>query len=177
MRSAIVWCGLGLLGVALHAVAVGEISATLVPDLSLLATLAAAMILGPAEGLIVAFVLGLGSDMVSGALLGQHALVRMIEFIAVRGFASQLDLRRFIPQAVVGFTLSLVDAALVAGVSLLFVSSFSVAFSEIGALLSRATATGLAAPLVGGFARGVVEWLSETEARREMRIETRRPVL
>ena len=177
MRSALAWCGIGLLGVAVQAILAGELSAMFVPDLSLLGTLAAALILGPAEGLLVAFALGLGTDMVSGSLFGQHALVRMLEFIAVRGFAKQLDLRRFVPLAVVGFALSLFDAALQAGVSLLFVSSFAIAISEVGGLFWRAGATAVFAPLVGTMARSVVEWLSETEARREMRIETRRPIL
>ncbi len=177
MRSAIAWCGLGLFGVAIQAIAADAFSAQLVPDLSLLAALAAALVLGPAEGMIVAFTLGLGSDMVSGSLLGQHAFVRVIEFVMVRGFASQLDLRRFVPQVAVGFVLSLVDAALMGGVSLLFVSAFTVAWNEIGGLLARALLTGAAAPAVGQLARATTAWLSETEARREMRLETRRPVL
>ena len=176
MRPAFVWCVIGLLGVALQAMLAAQLPMGQ-PDLSLLGALAAALVLGPAEGLIVACVLGFGADMVSGSMMGQHAFVRVIEFAVVRGFAGQLDLRRIAPQIVVGFALSLLDAALMAGVSLLFIPSFAVAWSALGGLTARATMTGIAAPFVGRLARTVTEWLSETEARREMRLETRRPVL
>ena len=177
MRGALAWSAIGLLGVAGQAMLVAGFGSGWVPDLSLLAVIAAALVLGPSEGLIVACVLGFGADMVSGSPLGQHAFVRVIELTVVRGFAGQLDLRRVVPQAVLGFAVSLLDSALLAGVSFLFVPTFAVAWSELGGLVARAAVTGLAAPAVGSLARTVIEWLSETEGRREMRLETRRPVL
>ena len=160
MRGALAWSGIGLLGVAAQAMLAAELALGLVPDLSLLAAIAAALVLGPAEGLIVACALGFGADMISGSPMGQHAFVRVIEFAVVRGFAGQLDLRRALPQVVLCFALSLLDSALLAGVSFLFVSSFVVAWAELGGLVARASVTGLAGPIVGSLARAVTDWLS-----------------
>jgi len=177
MRGAAVWTLVGMLGISLQAMLVAALPVALVPDLSLLAAFAAALVLGRAHGLIVVCLLGLGSDMVSGSLLGQHAFVRVLEFLFVRAVAGQLDLRRAFPQVFVAFALSVLDSTLMAGLALVFVPAFPVAWSEVGALLGRAAVTAVLAPLVCGAAGTLTEGMSAIEGRREMRLETRRPIL
>ena len=78
MRGAAVWTLVGMLGISLQAMLAAALPVALVPDLSLLAAFAAALVLGRAHGLIVVCLLGLGADMVSGSLLGQHAFDQLV---------------------------------------------------------------------------------------------------
>ena len=148
-----------------------------VPDLSLLLTLAAALVLGPAPGLIVAAGVGLGADMVSGTLLGQLACLRLLGLAVTRGIAGQLDLRRGLPLAVYAFALVWIDGLGQAGLSWLFLGAFPLQAGELVTLGVRAAVTAPFAPLVGSLMRRVCELLDESDARREMRLDPRRAML
>jgi rod shape-determining protein MreD len=149
----------------------------LVPDLGLLVTVAAALLLGPAEGLLVAAAVGFGADMLSGALLGQHAALRLCELALTRGLAAQLDLRRPIPLAIYTGGLYLLDALGMAGLARVFLGAFPVTLHDLAAVAARAAVTALFAPALAGAARSLVRWIGEEESRREMRLDTRRPLL
>lgn len=177
MRAAVLWCSVGVLLLVAQAIWAGSISPVWIPDLSLLAVVAAALVLGPAEGLIVACLIGFGTDMLSGSLMGQHAFVRVLEFVVVRGFAGQLDLVRFLPQVVTGLGLSAMDAALMAGLGAAFTEVFPLSWTEVGVLMPRALLTAACAPLVGRMAIRVTAWLSDDDTRHEIRLATRRAVL
>jgi rod shape-determining protein MreD len=168
---------LGLLGLWLQSALATRWGAHWIPDLSLLFPAAAALWLGPLEGLLVAAALGLATDTLSGSLLGQHALLRLLEFAALRAIASQLDLRRSSPLVFFAFALSLADAAGMAALTRLFLGPLALSTGEVGALVGRAAITALAAPFVIQAARRWVERLGESEAPREMRLDTRRPAL
>ena len=60
-----------------------------------------------AGGLLLACALGFATDMLSGALLGSHALLRMVAFCAARIGGGHFNLRAPLPQAlfVAGFTI------------------------------------------------------------------------
>ena len=177
MRPALAWCGVGLLLIVLEGVLTHGLSARYVPDFSLLATIAAALAFPPGRGMILAVVFGLGTDMLSGSLLGQVALLRLLEFGLARSLAGQLDLRRGVPAAVFAATLVVIDSLGLVGLSRLFLGEFPVAWSELAGLAPRALLTGAFAPFVLRLALRLGDALSESDARREMRIETRRPVL
>jgi hypothetical protein len=148
-----------------------------VPDLSLLLTLAAALVLGAGPGLLVAAGVGLGADMVSGTLLGQLACLRLLELAVTRGIAGQLDLRRGLPLAVYAFALVWIDGLGQAGLSWLFLGAFPLQAGELVTLGVRAAVTAPFAPLVGSLVRRVCELLDESDARREMRLDPRRAML
>lgn len=177
MRPALAWCGVGLLGIVLEGVLAHGISPRYVPDFSLLATIAAALAFPPGRGMILAVVFGLGTDMLSGSLLGQVAMLRLFEFGLARALAGQLDLRRGVPSAVFAATLVGLDSLGLVGLSTLFLGGFPVAWSELVGLAPRALITAAFAPWVVRLALRIANVLSESETRREMRIETRRPVL
>jgi len=177
MKPPVALTALGLLAALVQGALAYLAPAHLVPDLSLLVTLAAALVLGPAAGLVVAATVGLGADMVSGTLLGQLACLRLLELVLTRGIAGQLDLRRGLPLAVFAFALVWIDGFGQAGLSLLFLGEFPLRAGELVTLGIRAAVTAPLAPLVGALARRVCERLDESEARREMRLETRRAVL
>ncbi len=177
MWLALIWLMVGALGIVLEAALASSIPAYWLPDLSLLATMAAALVLRPMQGLLVACLLGLGADMVSDALVGQHAFMRLFEWLVVYALAGQIEFRRWRRQAVAGFALLLFDALGLFALSWFFLGSFSFVWTELGGWLLRALATGVFAPLVIGLAQLIGRLLSEQKARRELQLRTRRPVL
>jgi hypothetical protein len=177
MKPILALLALGWLAVLVQGGLSHLVPAYAVPDLSLLLTLAAALVLGAAPGLIVAAAVGLGADMVSGTLLGQLACLRLLELVVTRGIAGQLDLRRGLPLAVFAFALVWIDGLGQAGLSWLFLGAFPLQPGELVTLGIRAALTAPFAPLVGALVRRICEGLDESEARREMRLDTRRAVI
>lgn len=148
-----------------------------VPDLSLLVTIAAASALEPGYGLVVAAGIGLGADMVSGPPLGQFAFLRLMELAVARLVAGQLDLRRGLPLTVFAFALVEIDGLAQIGLGRLFLGSFPLQPVELLGLVARGLVTAPLAPSAAALSRRLRESLDETEARRDMRLDTRRPVL
>jgi hypothetical protein len=177
MRPTLALLALGWLSVLVQGGLAHLVPAYAVPDFSLLLTLAAALVLGPASGLLVAAGVGLGADMVSGTLLGQLACLRLLELAVTRGIAGQLDLRRGLPLAVYAFALVWVDGLGQAGLSWLFLGAFPLQPGELVTFGIRAALTAPFAPPVGALVRRLCERLDESDARREMRLDTRRAML
>jgi rod shape-determining protein MreD len=168
----------GLLALALESALVAHLPIAVVPALSLLFPIAAALLLGPAAGLFASALLGFGADMLSGALLGQHAFLRIVEFALVRATTGQFDLVRPLPFAAFAFALALADAAGSAALIQFFLGTFEPDRHALAVVSLRSLATAAAAPLVLALARRVGAWGSgEGDARREMRLDTKRPVL
>lgn len=148
-----------------------------VPELSLLATVGAASVLSTGSGLVVAAGIGLGADMVSGPLLGQLAFLRTLELALARLVAGQLDLRRGLPLTVFAFALVLLDGLAQVGLGRLLLGSFPVHVFELLELTGLALVTAPLAPWAAWLSRRVRARLDESEPRRDMRLDTRRPVL
>jgi hypothetical protein len=177
MKAVLALLGLGWLAALVQGAASHLLPGWAVPDLALLLTLAAALVLGPGAGFVVASGIGLGADMVSGTLLGQLACLRLLELVFTRLVAGQLDLRRGLPLIVFAFALVWIDGLGQAGLSWLFLGAFPLQPGELLTLGLRALLTAPFAPLVAAIARGVRERLDESDARREMRLDTRRAVI
>ena len=178
MREALVLFAAGVIGLALESALLAHLPFAAVPALSLLFPVAAALLLGPASGLVVSAGLGFGADMLSSSLLGQHAFLRLLEFVIVRAATGQFDLVRPIPFALFAFAVALADAAGSAGLIAFFLGAFAPDPRGLGLVALRALTTAAAAPLVLALARRVVAWGSgDLDGRREMRLETKRPVL
>lgn len=176
MRPGLAVALLGLLGVAVQGALVDLLPRGMAPDLGLLAAVAAALVLGRASGLLVAFAVGLAADLLSGTLLGQHAALRMMEFFLTAAVAGSLDLGRALPLAVYVGALALGDAVGLLGLSWLFLGPLPVSAGDLERVAVRAAVTAAVAPLAAALLRGVARRLDERAARREMRIDTRRPV-
>ncbi|MEN8160471.1 MAG: hypothetical protein ABFS41_10410 [Myxococcota bacterium] len=177
MRSGFALLALGWLAVMVQGGLAHLGPAHWVPDVALLFTVAAAVVLGPGTGLVVAVALGLGADMVSGTLLGQLACLRLVEFGLTRVVAAQLDLRRGLPLAIFAFAMVALDAAGQAGLARLFLGSFPVQPEELLTLAVHAAVTAPFAPFVGSLARRLCDRLEEGDARRELRLDPRRAVM
>lgn len=177
MREALVLLLAGASALALESALLAHAPAVLVPSFALLFPMAAALLLGPFAGLWVCAALGFGADMLSSALFGQHALLRLVEFAAVRAIAGQFDLVRPMPFAAFALGLALADAAASAALIQFFLGSFESDARSLVAVALRGAATAVAAPLVLSLARRVASLGGELDPRREMRLETKRPVL
>jgi cell shape-determining protein MreD len=166
---------LGLLAVALQGALMDLLPPRFVPELGVLAAVAAARVLGRASGLMVAFGVGLAADLLSGALLGQHAALRMGAFLVTVAVGGSLDLQRPVPLAVFVWALALGDAVASLGLTWLFLGPVPLAARDAAPLVVRAAVTAALAPGAVGLAREVVRRLDERQARRDMRLDTRRP--
>jgi rod shape-determining protein MreD len=150
--------------------------AALVPDLTLVVTVAVAVTAPPVAGLCFAAGVGFGADVLSGALLGQHALLRLLVFSAARLLGAQFDLRRGLPLAIFVGVLSLADALGFWMVGRVFQQSSLLGADAIVLVLARAFWAALLSPSAVRTLGGLQEWLEEGETRREVRLEPRRPV-
>lgn len=177
MREPLTLLALGLFALVVESALLASLPAAIVPSFSLLLPIAAALLLPPTAGLLVAVSLGFGADVLSGSLLGMHAFVRLGEFVTVRALASQLDLVRPLPFAIFALGLALLDAAASAGVLRFFLGEFIPSREELSSVALRVLVTAAAAPLALFAARVTTAWGSLDEARREMRLDTKRPVI
>lgn len=175
MRTPFLVAGLGVLALLLEGALAEMLGVRWIPDFGLLVPIAAALWLGPVEGLLVAAAVGLAADTLSGSLLGQQTFLRLLEFAATRIVGSKLDLRRSLPLTVFVLAVGLADALAMGGLTRLFLGELPLSARQLAGLATRAAISALVAPAVAGMVRRMVERRGEFEARREMRLETRRP--
>jgi rod shape-determining protein MreD len=150
--------------------------AALAPDLTLVLTVAVAVTGPPLSGLFFAAGVGFGADLLSGALLGQHALLRILVFAAARALGAQFDLRRGLPLAIFVGVLSVADALGLLVLGSLFQETTLLGFDAVGVVLARSLWAALLAPVTVRALNALQEWLEEGDTRREVRLEPRRPV-
>ena len=178
MRRAFALAGLGLAALIVQSVATAVLPVRFVPDLALLLAIAAAVSAAPIEGMLLAAGVGYGADLLSGALLGQQALLRLAAFGVTRTVSSQFHLKRGLPLAICVASVTVADAAGTAGIGWLFTADPWLGLHDPLALATRAAVNALFAPFAVGLLDNVLELLTEREARRrDVRLETRRPVL
>jgi len=170
---------LGVLGLIVQSALLNLVPARWVPDLGLLIPVVAILALPPTEGLLLAAALGISAGMFSNALLGQHALIRIVEFVVIRVLNAQLDLKRALPLAVFASAITIFDAAGLLGITRLFFGELPLPLRETGDLLIRAGVNGAVAPMLSVPLRGIVERFAERDARRsrDVRLDTKRPML
>jgi rod shape-determining protein MreD len=144
--------GLFLLGAA--ALAVQGAAATLlpvrfVPDLGFLLIVAIGLCWrSTVGGLSLAAAIGFVTDLLSGSLLGQHALLRMAAYGAVRFGNRHLNLRGALPQAIFVAVLTVANALALALLTSFFSPGAGVGIVAGGELLPQAAVNGACAPLV-----------------------------
>lgn len=170
---------LALLGVAAAATLLQTVAAIFVPprfcpDLGFLLVLALGLVWrSAAAGLVLSALLGYATDLFSGALLGQHALVRLGLFASARLASRHLNLRSALPLATLAAVATLANALAIAALTGFFASGAGVDRALLLALVPHALANALlATPAVRG-----TEWLANRlgdidGGRRVLRLET-----
>ncbi len=176
MKPALVVFALGALATLLQAVAATFVAPRYLPDLGFLCVLALGLCWrSAAAGLVLAALLGYLTDLLSGALLGQHALVRLLVFSAARLASRHLNLRSALPLAVFTAAATLANAAAIGGLTAFF--SMGVGFDRAMAadLAPHALANALFAVPVVHLTQWIGNRVGDVEGgRRILRLETRR---
>jgi rod shape-determining protein MreD len=177
VKPAIALLLLGALAVMLQGAAGGFAPPRWIPDLGFLVVVALApRWRSAAGGLVLAALIGYIADLLSGSLLGQHTLLRLIAFAAARVASRSLNLRGTLPQAVFVGILTLVDA-LGAAVLTAFLAPPALGFGlpAPGALLTHAGVNAAFAPLAAWVTDRVLALVSDEDAgRRLLRFAPRR---
>ena len=146
-----------------------------VPDLLFLVVVGTAVAVGGAEGFLVSALLGYAMDLLTGALLGQHALLLVTAYAATRVANLQLNLMRAAPQVVFVAGLTLGYDLAHAGVTRLMSGAVGLEWADlrnvavhaaVNALFARAAVAGVqrCAALLAG---------DEEAARRSLRVAAR----
>jgi cell shape-determining protein MreD len=151
----------------------------LCPDLGLLVVLSIGLRWrGLPLGLALASALGFAADLLSGSLLGQHALLRLVAFASAFLAGRQLNLKGSLPLVVFAGSVSVAYGLAVYAVSGFFAAASGAATPGAGWLLESVWH----AAVNGAFAPGVFGVVSRVAARtgaedalsRTLRIDPRR---
>lgn len=178
MRSLLALAGLALGSLVLQCLLAALLPPALVPDLTLLVTVIAAVEAPALPALLLAASLGFGMDVLSGSLLGEHALLRILVFAATRFVSAQFHLERGLPLATYCLAIGLLAPLGLAALSRLFTGQSLLGVEALPTLTLRASVGALLATSVHRVVGATFAALQDGDARRrEVRFDTRRPVL
>lgn len=146
------------------------------PDLALLVVLALSLAWrNTATGLVLAAVCGFVVDLFSGALLGQHALLSVLAFVAVRALSVHVSLIGALPQMTCAAALTVAHAIGIVGLTAFFTPGADFSPPRFWVVVPRVAVNAIAAPGVSWIVSGLVAWVvGEDMGRRPLRIATRR---
>lgn len=118
-------------------------------------------------GAVAAVVLGYGMDLVSGSLMGQHALMRLLTYLAAALAARQLDLSGGLPIGIFVFLSTIVYGVVVVGTLSFFVGAGGVDFGTLVDAVCHGFVNVLAAgPMISIVERILVRLSDEEVGRR-----------
>jgi rod shape-determining protein MreD len=178
IRPALALTAIGVAALVLQGALAALLPPALVPDLGLLVTVIAAVEAPALLALALAAGLGYGTDYLSGTLLGEAALLRILAFSTTRFVSAQFHLERPLPLAGLCLAIALLEPLGTAALSSLFAGASPFGWEAIPTLATRALLAAVLAPFVHAIVSTAVAGLSEGDARRrEVRFDTRRPVL
>jgi rod shape-determining protein MreD len=175
LKQGLVLLGLGVVALMAQGVVTQVLPAHLVPDFGLLLVVAIALRLrGAASGVVLAALLGYATDLLSGSLLGQHALLRMAAYGVARFGSARLNLRGPPPQALFVALLSVGHAVGLWGLFAFFAPDIGSSLLTLRELLPHALVNGIAAPFVTQGIGALLDRLGDDEGnQRSIRLEPR----
>ena len=118
------------------------------------------------SGVCLAVVLGYAMDLVSGSLMGQHALMRLLTYLAAAVAARQLDLSGGFPVAILVFAMTFVYGVVAVAVLSFFVGSEGIGLPVVGDALAHGLANVVAAGPVLAVVERILARVSEEELGR-----------
>jgi rod shape-determining protein MreD len=167
MRRAGVLLAIGVLALVVQGAAATIVAPPLCPNFGLLVVIAMALRWrGAASGLFVAFLLGYAADLLSGSLLGQHALLHLFVFATARIVVRQLNFHGGLPLAVFAGVVILIYGVALVALTGFFVGSVELRWSWLGDELIHAAVSALFAPAVSAGVGRISSWFAEGEAVR-----------
>ncbi|HME73932.1 MAG TPA: rod shape-determining protein MreD [Myxococcota bacterium] len=157
---------LGLIAMVAEGAATTFLPSALLPDLPLLLVIGMALNLGGARALLVSAALGYAADILSGAPLGQHALLHVLAFGAASAANRSLELRTALAQATLAGVLTLLNGLLLSLIGSFLGGTLVVDFRFALQLASQAVLSCVCAPLVCALVEAVASRTREEEAPR-----------
>jgi cell shape-determining protein MreD len=171
-----------LLGLGIAALVLQGAIATILPppwspDLALLVLIGIGLRWnGIAGGLMLAAFLGYATDLLSGSLLGQHALLDLFAFVATVAATRQLNLRGSWPLAFFASVLTLVYGLGMLAISGFFVGGVELRLGWLGAQVIHAAVGGVFAPAVSAVVGRAASWADDEPGHRSLGLDAiRRP--
>ncbi|MEE2672694.1 MAG: hypothetical protein VX466_02800 [Myxococcota bacterium] len=171
-----------LLGLGVAALVVQGAVATLVPppacpDLALLVLIGIGLRWERlAGGLLLAVFLGYATDLLSGSLLGQHALLDLFAFAGTGIAARQLNLRGSWPLAFFAAGVVFVYGLLMLAITGFFVGGAELRLGWLGSQLVHALVSGACAPSVSALVGRASGWADDDPGHRSLGLDAvRRP--
>jgi rod shape-determining protein MreD len=151
------------------------VPARFAPDLGLLVVIALGLHWrSTAGGLALAATLGFAADLLSGSLLGQQALLRLLAFGAARFASGHLNLRGAVPQSLFVLGLTAMNAHGIATQNVFFTAGGGFDLVMLRDLLSHALVNALFASPVSRLVETVANSFGDDEgSRRGLRLTTR----
>jgi rod shape-determining protein MreD len=167
-RGLVLLC-VGILATMLQGAVATFIPPALVPDLGLLLVFGIALCWrSSAGGLVLSAALGYVADLLSGTLLGEHALMRVLAFGAARFGSRHLNLRGALPQMAFVAGLTAVHALLLGTLTSFMAGAVGASSIGIWDLIAHALVNALFAPLVAALTGLLLGRLGDDEAGRRL---------
>jgi len=119
------------------------------------------------SGFGLALLLGFSADLVSGSLMGQHALLRLVTYLAAAAASRQLDLSGAVPVAIFVFAMSIAYGLALVSTLSFFAGSTGPGLDFFGTAVAFAFVNVLAAgPMIAAVDRVVARFADEEVGRR-----------
>jgi len=144
------------------------------PDLLLLALISIGLRWrGLARGLVLAYLLGFAADILSGSLVGSHALLGMLAFMSAVLAGRQLNLKGILPLAVFGGAVSFFYGLVLYGISSVFLGGMELSLRWLLENSIHALLNGLLTPVAFEIFSRLAIWAgSDDSPDRALYIET-----
>jgi rod shape-determining protein MreD len=168
VKSAFAVLGLGLAALIVQGALARTISPPWCPDLAWLVVVGVGLRWpGFLSGLFVAVPLGYAMDLLSGSLMGQHALMRILSYLTAALASRQLDLSGGLSTGIFVFGLSLAYGVGIAATLSFFVGSDVLSFDLFGKTIAHAVINVIAAGPMIGLVERVLTRFSDDEVGRQ----------
>jgi cell shape-determining protein MreD len=147
------------------------------PDLALLVLIGIGLRWhGLAGGLLLAALLGYATDLLSGSLFGQHALLNLFAFSGTVIAARQLNLRGSWPLASFALAVTCLYGLAMLAITGFFVGGVELRFGWLGAQIMHGAVTGAFAPALSGLVGRAANWADDDPGHRALGLDAiRRP--
>lgn len=164
MKRAGLFAALGLLALVAQGALATLVAPPWCPDLALLVLIGIGLRWeGAASGILLAALLGYATDLLSGSLLGQHALLDMFVFGGTLLATRQLNLHGLLPLASFAAVIAFFYGAVMQAITGFFVGGVELQVSWVGGQVAHAFVSGVAAPFVSAAIGRVFDRFDEQE--------------
>lgn len=166
MKSALALVVIGVLAMLVEGGLVLAVPAALLPNVALVGAVAAALVLGGGQALLVLAALGFASDLLSGAPLGLGVLVLLVPFVLAQIANRSLELRHGASEAALLALLTPVVAGATATVLRLGGVSVDTSFAVWAGVALQAGVNALVAPSACRLAEAVASATGDLDPTR-----------